>query len=192
MLYVYIYLRKRTELSRLHLKSKLGPLGETHGSQVFQIHSRSMIYSSSANRLKYIQTAPETAKTEIETATKTIGNGDKRKRVLVAYTHTWSVLVFMLLVRLMICFLNTKQFSSQCLVIDWNKFKQGSKLAKTIIQTATETIQNGDKIKEAYTVMEPYTPSKSMGICVACAHDMHDDMFIGIENVRLITIYKYC
>ena len=32
-----------------------------------------------------------------------------------------------------------------CFVIDWNRFKQQSKQAKTIIQTATETIGNGDK-----------------------------------------------
>ena len=34
-------------------------------------------------------------------------------------------------------------------LIDWNKFKQRSKWAKKVTQTATETIGNDDKIKEA-------------------------------------------
>ena len=36
---------------------------------------------------------------------------------------------------------------ASCLVIDWNRFKLPSKRAKTVIQTATETIGNGDKRK---------------------------------------------
>ena len=44
-----------------------------------------------------------------------------------------------------------------CLVIDWNRFKQRSKRVKTVMQTATETIGNGDKRKriiEAYAQTE--------------------------------------
>ena len=39
----------------------------------------------------------------------------------------------------------------QCFVIDLNRFKQRSKRAKTVIQTAIETIGNGDKMKRTCT-----------------------------------------
>ena len=63
-------------------------------------------------------------------------------------------------------------------VIDWNRFKQRSKRAKTLIQTATETIGNGHKV----SVLEVYTPSNEAYIRIfACERD---DMFSCVNTAR--------
>ena len=40
----------------------------------------------------------------------------------------------------------------KCFIIDWNRFKQRLKRAKTVLQTATETTRNGDKRKRTWSV----------------------------------------
>ena len=44
----------------------------------------------------------------------------------------------------------------QCIVIDWKTLKQRSKRTKTVIQTVTETVGNGDKRKGCIHTNEAY------------------------------------
>ena len=69
-----------------------------------------------------------------------------------------------------------------CLVIDWNRFKQRSKRVKTVMQTATETIGNGDKRKR---IIEAYAQTERMplGIFELLVHGL-DDMFSGFNTAR--------
>ena len=63
-------------------------------------------------------------------------------------------------------------------VIDWNRFKQGSRRAKTVIQTANETIGNGDKRKRTWSV-HTNKVYRYLTTCVACALD---NMFSGFNT----------
>ena len=60
--------------------------------------------------------------------------------------------------------------------IDWNRFKQRSKRAETLIQTATESL----KRRIGY-VLDPYTQTMSTSTCVTCDPD---DIFSGFNTAR--------
>ena len=70
----------------------------------------------------------------------------------------------------------------QCFVIDRNRFKQRSKLAKTVIETATETIGNGIKgsLLESVHINEAYV-CLFVFVYVVCAPD---DMPSGFNTTR--------
>ena len=56
----------------------------------------------------------------------------------------------------------------QCFVIDWNRFRERSRQANTVIQALNDTIGNGDKRKRT-------------NICFSC---VLDDMFSGFNTAR--------
>ena len=111
------------------------------------------------------------AKTVIQTSNDTIGNGDKRKRIWsVRYTQTKHADICFTCALDVVFQIKRNDLAPvlQGFAIGWNRFRQRSRQAKTVIQTATETIGNGDKRKRT-------------DICFTC---VLDDIFSGFNTGR--------